>query len=105
LTATDGTPVFFAEARDSTVFAMLTYPQEIERSFTIHDGTGGHWDIGNEVSFVALKNGVHNGTGYLIDTNERSSEHLAPVPLASLYGRVLEAFSPAASDAPRARAA
>jgi hypothetical protein len=98
--APDGTPLFSAEVRAGSVFAMLIYPLEIAAPFPIRDAEGLSWDLIGEVVFVALKNGVHNGTGYLIDTSLHGSESHAAIPLSSLHQRVLSAFATGARNAP-----
>ena len=100
----DGTRVFSAEARDNTVFAMLTYPSEIKGPFMVEDGSGLAWDFSGDVVFVALKNGIHNGTGYVIDTANGRLDAQQRVPLASLHHRVLEAFAAVAPERNSARA-
>jgi hypothetical protein len=92
IVAADGTSLFTAEPRDTTVFAMLTYPNKIAAPFNVHDTQGQSWDISNDVAFVALKNGIHNGTGYLIDTADHRLETPRHIPLSSLFGRICEAF-------------
>jgi hypothetical protein len=92
LVAPDGVPMFFAEVRETSVFAMLTYPKEISSPFPVVTSDGGQIEMSREVSFVALKNGVHNGVGYVVDTNDSSAEAAADAPLSSLLQLVLGHF-------------
>jgi hypothetical protein len=66
--APDGTPLFTVENRGRDLFVMLTYPKEIARGFVPVLQGRSLWDIHEDVVFVALKNGEHNGVGYFIDT-------------------------------------
>jgi hypothetical protein len=91
--APDGTGMFFTDVRDKSVFCMLTYPGEISAPFLAITAQGTTIDMAPEVAFVALKNGIHNGEGYFIDT---ASETLASetFPLTELYGRMFNAVLP-----------
>jgi hypothetical protein len=66
--APDGTPLFTVENRGRDLFVMLTYPKEIAHGFVPVLQGRSLWDIHEDVVFVALKNGEHNGVGYFIDT-------------------------------------
>lgn len=92
LKAPDGTALFYAELRETSVFAMLTYPREISSPFWVDVGNGALVDMSAEVSFVAFKNGVHNGIGYLIDTGEPAGQGVDVIPLSSVFHRVLDHF-------------
>ena len=51
------------------------------------DGTGTQCDISEAMGFVALKNGVHNGTGYLMGAEVELARAGNQVPLkTSLTG-------------------
>jgi hypothetical protein len=92
--APDGIPLFTVENRGKDLFVMLSYPKEIARGFVPVLNGRTLWDIHEDVAFVALKNGEHNGVGYFIDTG------LAKVtgesfPLADLPARVFAALGAA----------
>ncbi|MEM6780548.1 MAG: glycosyltransferase family 4 protein, partial [Pseudomonadota bacterium] len=60
--------------RGRSLFVTLSYPDEIKAG-DILDYEGGIIDnIYDEVGFVAIKNGEHDGKGYLIDTGYTSDE-------------------------------
>ena len=64
-----GKSVFQLETRGSELFAQLVYPDALrEGSFLEGPGDAGSIDLFRETAFVALKNGRHNGIGYLVDT-------------------------------------
>ncbi len=90
--APDGQPLFTVENRGRDLFVMLSYPKEIGRGFTPLLNGRPLWDIYEDVAFVALKNGEHNGIGYFIDTGLRHSAKPASFCLADLPTRVCEAL-------------
>ena len=64
----DGLPLFEVDNRGADLFVMLTYPREISPGFEITVGDETFSGLDQDVVFVALKNGQHNGTGYFLDT-------------------------------------
>ena len=52
---------------------MLTWPKDIGEEFVYHVDNEPIPGLRDEVSFVAIKNGGHNGIGYLLDTGAKSS--------------------------------
>lgn len=66
--ATDGVPLFEIDNRGRDIFAMLTYPREITAQTRFRIGDAEYSNLHDNVAFVALKNGEHDGTGYFIDT-------------------------------------
>jgi hypothetical protein len=90
--APDGIPVFSVDNRGSSLFAMLTYPKEIRPGFVPSLNGRALWDIHGDVTFVALKNGEHNGTGYFIDTGARVAESEKRFQLSELPGRIAAAL-------------
>ena len=90
--ADDGTPLFEVDNRGLSLFVMLTYPHEIKSDFGFQCGTRHFAASSNEFAFVAVKNGMHNNIGYLIDTDVTAGIDPAPaMPLAALRDMVLEA--------------
>jgi hypothetical protein len=59
------------------------------------------WDLSQDVAFVALKNGEHNGIGYFVDTGSGPIPAGTRFPLTELFGRICEAVgvSPEGSKA------
>jgi hypothetical protein len=64
----DGLPLFQVDNRGVDLFVTLTYPREILPGFEITVGQERFSGLDQDVVFVALKNGQHNGTGYFLDT-------------------------------------
>lgn len=82
--------VFDVDNRGDSLFVMLTYPHEIDEKITLRAGNLQISDFKNHVVFVAIKNGEHNGEGFLIDTEEKPKQN--PIPLKSLPKRISSSF-------------
>ncbi len=91
--ASDGTPLFEVDNRGVDIFAMLVYPGPIERGFRFSVGPTQYDDLYDDVAFVALKNGEHNGTGYFLDTGAPKGSGPAEFPLADMPRRIMEALN------------
>lgn len=95
--AVDGGPLFEVDNRGSDAFVMLTYPRDIGERDGFRVGDRGFESLRNRVSFVALKNGEHDGVGYFIDTGRHLRPQDPPIPLASMPELINEAlFGPVA---------
>lgn len=91
--AHDGAPLFDVDNRGSTLFVTLSYPRDIDERFRwTCDGTR-RLDFERDVSFVAIKNGQHDGTGYFLDTGLRREELPETFPLTQLPHRITEAVT------------
>jgi hypothetical protein len=91
--AADGVPLFEVDNRGRDLFVMLTYPHEITVDMEFDVGGRKYIGLKDDVVFVALKNGEHDGTGYFCDTGaERQSPRTAPIPLRDISRLVREAF-------------
>ena len=101
----DGVELFSVDNRGSDLFVMLEYPKDIETGFVAT--ANGHTvpDLRRHVSFVAIKNGQHNGNGYFIDTGDASASDGADIPLASLPAVIRSAFIDETTDAEEVRTA
>lgn len=88
LTAPDGTPLFSVDNRGSDLFVMLTYPGEISKDFIFLRSQEPMWDLFQDVAFVALKNGEHNGIGYFVDTGAPQLSAGTRFPLADVFARI-----------------
>ena len=64
----DGRPLFSVDNRGGSLFVMLTWPDDIPPDFVYRVAGVARSGLRNEVSFVAIKNGEHDGKGYFIDT-------------------------------------
>lgn len=64
----NGVPLFgLIDVRNHEIFVTLDYPQEITESTTIDESASisDKFNLHNHVVFVAIKNGIHDGTGYV----------------------------------------
>ncbi|PZX50259.1 hypothetical protein LV84_04059 [Algoriphagus ratkowskyi] len=85
----DNIKVFTVDNRGKSLFVELTYPNDIVDNFSIVGNTKIE-NFKNQVSFVAIKNGEHEGIGYLIDTDNRIKHDR--IELKDLYDFLLEDF-------------
>jgi hypothetical protein len=87
-----GRPLFEIDARELSVFATLLYERDMtaETRF-VHRGRPLE-DPRSLVAFVAIKNGQHNSTGYVVDTEDTAVQERVPIPVWSLFDRVINHF-------------
>ena len=87
-----GERVFSVDNRGGELFCMLIYPNIIDEKFSLLIKGEPFDNFFSEVSFVAIKNGQHNGVGYFVDTGD--AERLASVsfPLAEVFDRIVRVF-------------
>ena len=90
--AADDAALFEVDNRGDTLFVTLSYPREIRRPFSVHFDAAPERDLWNDVVFVAIKNGRHNGIGYFLDTGARATPEAEPIPLTELWQRMVSAF-------------
>lgn len=90
--ATDGERLFEIDNRGDSLFAVLTYPHDMPPALGYSIGGMQFPDLRGRCAFVAVKNGEHDGVGYLIDTSEQAGSQSSPIPLAALFDRTLEHF-------------
>jgi hypothetical protein len=88
----EGVPLFEVDNRGTDLFVMLIYPREITTATTYRVGEQRFDGLFNEVAFVALKNGQHNGIGYFIDSGAPARADGQEFPLADLPAKIFEAF-------------
>jgi hypothetical protein len=88
----DGLPLFQVDNRGVDLFVTLTYPREISPGFEITVGQETFSGLDQDVVFVALKNGQHNGTGYFLDTGADFRAHNDPFELREMPRIVAEAL-------------
>lgn len=92
--ARDGLPLFNdVELRGHSVFATLTYPNEIlPNDDALLDGRT-IAGFGKSVDFVAIKNGMHSTRGYAFVSPNISAASVPPQPVhvASLFGVTMNA--------------
>lgn len=88
VTSMEGERLFEVDNRGSDLFVMLTWPHDIPAEFEYRAGNLPRRGLREEVAFVAIKNGEHNGIGYFVDTGGRAGERM---PLARLPRLIAEA--------------
>lgn len=91
-TSLDGVPIFEVDNRGASLFVTLSYPHLIEKGMQVRFGKTELTGFEEHVAFVAIKNGHHIGTGYLIDTGLPKSQPDEAVFLTSVFNRILAAF-------------
>lgn len=69
----DGQPLFELDNRGSSLFATLSYRHEITDDMKYLVGNDERTGLRSAVSFVAIKNGHHDGIGYFLDTQAAPS--------------------------------
>lgn len=68
LTSLDGEPLFSVDNRGDSLFVELIWSKDISADFVYLRDDQPVTGFRNDVAFVAIKNGEHNGTGYFVDT-------------------------------------
>lgn len=88
----DGVSLFDVDNRGDDLFVMLTYPHDINKLEGYLVNNVLYENLSNEVAFVAIKNGQHNGIGYFADSGLVKADTEQSFPLAGLSDRILDAF-------------
>jgi hypothetical protein len=88
----DGSRLFEVDNRGNDIFVMLIYPSNIDKMtcFSIDDQK--FTRLVDDVTFVAIKNGEHNGIGYFSDSKATHSLIGKRFPLAEMPARIFDAF-------------
>lgn len=89
--AEDGISMFEVDNRGVSLFVMLTYPHDIPDGMSMIVGNRRIENLRQQVAFVAIKNGEHNGEGYLIDTGSENGDH-PNIPLTKLVSIISNNF-------------
>lgn len=55
--------------RGNSLFVTLTYPMEVNKNDVIHSADGAEMKLLDHIVFVAIKNGMHDPTGYIFSTD------------------------------------
>jgi hypothetical protein len=85
----NGMRLFEVDNRGSDLFVTLSFQQEIRPRLEFRIGDEHYILSSEDVAFVALKNGEHNGTGYFVDSGasfDRGGHHF---PLRELPDRIM----------------
>lgn len=91
--ASDQEDIFYVDNRGNSLFVMLTYPKEITINFNLYsEDEVIYTAFEKDVAFVAIKNGHHNGVGYLVDTSTKT-ENNNTIPLGKTMDSIVNAFS------------
>lgn len=78
--------------RGDDIFVTLTYPRPIEPGTKVHINDRIIEDLSKHTALVAIKNGHHHTTGYVIDTGNKAGEDdLETMPLPELHDRIMKA--------------
>lgn len=94
VSAADELKIFEVDNRGKSLFIELIYPNEINKGFQIkkENDLTMPLDFYDFVAFVAIKNGKHNGTGYLIDTGEEFKDGKGEIPLPAIFDHILSNY-------------
>jgi hypothetical protein len=88
----EGVPLFEVDNRGTDLFVMLTYPHDIDADFLYAVRSERFEGLRNDVAFIAIKNGQHNGIGYFIDTGCKPGELPEHFPLKEIPARICNAL-------------
>ena len=89
--ASDGEKVFEVDERDNSLFVELIYPNNIDENLSVKGLNGNEIKFLPEVSFVAIKNGEHDGVGYFIDTAKKFNKQDS-IPLTNVFEQIVAAL-------------
>ena len=84
----DETPLFAIDNRGDSLFVELVWPHDIGDDFVFRIGNESFAKLRQEVAFVAIKNGEHDGIGYVVDTARDVSQGPERFALAELLARI-----------------
>jgi hypothetical protein len=89
--ADDGIALFDVDNRGVDLFVMLTYPSDIGTVASYHVGGRAFRGLIDDVVFVAIKNGQHNGIGYFADSGIEDCPRGARFALKDMPDKVIAA--------------
>lgn len=87
--AGDESKIFECDNRGDSIFCTLIYSKNIPAGTIVRIG-GAEIDLSRATCFVAVKNGDHNGIGYLIDTDTQMQSD--KIPLGKIFSLISEHF-------------
>lgn len=73
------------EDRDNSLFVTLTYPNEITSNDKIILSNGKATSIAEDVIFVAIKNGMHSGKGFLFTSSNSIKTPQYPIHISEVF--------------------
>jgi hypothetical protein len=95
----DGVKIFDQiDNRGSNIFVTLTYPREILDTFEVSVGNK-RLLLKDELVFVAIKNGHHEGSGYYLDSKLKPAQLKDNFPLKNIFTLIMEHFNVSKIDA------
>ena len=81
------------EVRDKSLFVTLTYPDEVQKKDNLMVNNELELNFFNEVSFVAIKNGVHNERGYVFcSPNLNFKKPNEPICVSKIHNLIMNAL-------------
>ncbi|WP_178377088.1 alkaline phosphatase family protein [Chryseolinea serpens] len=84
--------IFTVDNRGESLFIELTYSQELNTGSFINAGKQNLGiDLFKYVSFVAIKNGEHDGIGYYIDTDRKQAPSSIN-PVKNIFSEIVSSF-------------
>jgi hypothetical protein len=92
VTAGDGAPLFEVDNRGCDLFVVLTYACDIGSDLDFRVGAKLFRNLRSHVSFVAIKNGEHSGTGYFVDTGVNLGAGVESIALSEIPTLVCRAL-------------
>lgn len=85
-----GVPLFEVDNRGHDLFVTMVYDRDIEQDFVFIIGNERFEGLRDDVAFVAIKNGEHDGTGYFVDTGAPRTK--GTFPLSQIPQRIESAL-------------
>lgn len=87
----DKSPMFTVDNRGKSLFVELTYSENIDNNFGVtYKNNKEIKNFKDYIAFVAIKNGEHNGTGYVLANFDLKLQQNRP--LKELHDKILEAI-------------
>ena len=88
----DKTKIFTVDNRKESLFVELTYPNDIDDSFTILADNNKISNFRKNIAFVAIKNGEHHTIGYYIDTMNKVKNAENTIPLSQVFDNLVSSL-------------
>jgi hypothetical protein len=91
----DKIPIFGElDLKQNSIFASLTYPNEIFPEDQVSIGINLQQSFGREVAFVAIKNGMHSGRGFIFASPDCNLVHMKNKPqhVSKIFAMIQHCF-------------
>lgn len=88
----DGVPLFEVDNRGADLFVTLVYSKDVPAEFSFFAGSERFENLRSEITFVAIKNGQHNGVGYLVDTARSADDEKTMIEINTLPDIICKSF-------------